>query len=407
VTARTAARAASVCALAGVWAIAAWLLWQSRVPDSLHLPHLREREYFSPAQLHRSASFSRLELALWVATTLVQLAVLVLYASKGARFVRESAAGPIGTGMLLGMLGFALVWVAELPFSVVRLWWQRDHHLSRVGYAEFLFGGWFGLGVEFVFLCLALLIVMGLARLVGDHWWLPGAPVFVGLALLFAFVFPYTVPTHRLRDPQLAAAARRLAAREHAPRTPVLIENVRDTTSLPNAETAGIGPSRRIIVWNTLLDGRFSEREIEFVLAHELGHVVRGHVWKALGWYALFAFPGAFAVARVARRRGGMAVPEAVPLALLALIVLGLLALPLQNVITRHIEAEADWLALQATRDPAAGDALFRRFVPTTLAEPNPSTFEYVFGENHPTIMQRLAMVEAWRRYATSAAQSP
>ena len=71
------------------------------------------------------------------------------------------------------------------------------------------------------------------------------------------------------------------------------------------------------------------------------------------------------------------------------------------------MEAEADWLALQATRDPNAGEALFRRFVPTTLSEPNPSTFDYVLEENHPTIMQRLAMVEAWRRYATSAAQSP
>jgi STE24 endopeptidase len=402
-----AARGALVCALAGVWATAGWLLWQSRVPDSLRLPHLRERDYFSPAQLHASASFSRVELALWVGTTLVRLIVLVLYAWRGARFVRESAAGPIGTGMLLGMLGFALVWAAELPFSVVQLWWQRDHHLSHVGYAEYLFGGWLGLGLEFVFLCLALLVVMGLARLVGDRWWLPAAPVFIGLALLFAFALPYTVPAHRLRDPQLAAAARRLAARERAPHTPVLVENVRDATSLPNAETAGIGPSRRIIVWNTLLDGRFSQPEIEFVLAHELGHVVRNHVWKALGWYALFAFPGAFAVARVARRRGGMGVPEAVPLALLALIVLGLLALPLQNVISRHLETEADWLSLQATRDPDAGEHLFRRFVPTTLSEPNPSTFEYVVDENHPTIMQRLAMVEAWRRYATSAAQSP
>jgi Zn-dependent protease with chaperone function len=407
VTTRTAARAALVCALAGCWTLAAWFLWRSRVPGSLHLPHLRERDYFTVAQLHASASFSRVQLVLWLATTLVQLAVLAFYAWKGARFVRESAAGPIGTGMLLGMLGFALVWAAELPFSVVELWWQRHHHLSRIGYAEFLFGGWFALGAEFLFLCLALLIVMGFARLVGDRWWLPAAPLFVGLALLFAFVFPYTVPTHKLRDPQLVAAARRLAAREGAPRTPIVVEKVRNTTSLPNAEATGIGPSRRIIVWDTIVDGRFSEREVEFVLAHELGHVVRDHIWKSLGWYALFAFPGAFLVARVARRRGGMAVPEAVPLSLLALIVLSLLALPLENVITRHMESEADWLALQATRDPDAGKALFRRFVPTTLSEPNPSTFEYVFEENHPTIMQRLAMVEAWRRYATSAAQSP
>ena len=90
--------------------------------------------------------------------------------------------------------------------------------------------------------------------------------------------------------------------------------------------------------------------------------------------------------------------PEAVPLSLLVLVVLSLLALPLQNAISRHLEAEADWSALQTTHDPAAATALFRRFVPTTLDEPNPSTFDYFVLENHPTIMQRIAMAQAWRR---------
>jgi len=100
--------------------------------------------------------------------------------------------------------------------------------------------------------------------------------------------------------------------------------------------------------------------------------------------------------------------PEAVPLSLLVLVVLSLLATPLENVITRHIEAEADWRALQATRDPTAASGLFERFVPTTLSDPSPPTWDYVMLENHPTIMQRLEMAAAWkRRYAASAAQLP
>jgi len=77
--------------------------------------------------------------------------------------------------------------------------------------------------------------------------------------------------------------------------------------------------------------------------------------------------------------------------------VLGLLSLPLENAISRHREAEADWIALQTTHDPAAATALFRRFVPTTLDDPSPSTIDYLLLENHPTIMQRLAMAQAWR----------
>jgi STE24 endopeptidase len=244
---------------------------------------------------------------------------------------------------------------------------------------------------------------MGFARLVGERWWLPAAPIFVGLALLFAFVDPWLIGGDRLQDPQLRAAAARFERIEGVAHTPIVVESVHQTTTLPNAEAAGMGPSRRVILWDTLVDGRFSERELEVVVAHELGHLARRHIWKDVGWYALFVFPGAWAIARATRRRGGMAQPTAVPLGLLALVVLNLLALPLQNAITRHMEAEADWMALRTTHDPVAAVGLFRRFVPTTLEEPSPSTFDYLVLENHPTIVQRIAMAEAWREYVRRA----
>ncbi|HET7568602.1 MAG TPA: M48 family metalloprotease [Gaiellaceae bacterium] len=404
---RRAVRAAPAAALAAVWALAAWWLWRTSVPGSLHLPHLDEHRFFSASQLHAAASFSRFGELTWAGGSLCQLAVLAVYARYGARFSRESAAGPIGTGMLLGMLGFALVWLAELPFGVADLWWQRRHHVSYVGYVDFLFGDWLALAAQFLFLCLALAIVMGLARLVGRWWWLPAAPLFVGVALLFAFVTPWLLPTHRLDDPSLRAAAVRLEAKEGVSRTPVVVQDVRDVTSLPNAEAAGLGPSRRIVLFDTLLDGRFTEPELRVVVAHEAGHVARGHIWKSVGWYALFAFPGTFLLALAVRRRGGMGEAAAIPLALLVLVVLGLLALPFQNAISRHMEAEADWRALVTTRDPAAAVGLFRRFVPTTLDDPNPSTLDYVLFENHPTLLQRIAMAKAYERYAAGAAQSP
>jgi STE24 endopeptidase len=399
-TPRRAARGALLVALAALWALSAYLLGQTRVPSSLHLPHLNPHAYFSSAQLHTTASFSRVNDLIFWGTTLAQIAALSIYAVWGVRWARESAAGPIGTGMLLGMLGFALVWAVELPFGVLDLWWQRRHDLSSVGYVSYLFGGWFALGGQFVFLCFALAIVMGLARRLGERWWIAAAPAFVGLALLFAFISPYLIPTHRLHNAGLRAVAIRLEAEEHVGHVPIDVQTVRDVTSLPNAEAMGIGPSRRVVLWDTLVDGRFSRPELTIVIAHELGHLARNHIWKALGWYALFAFPGAFLIARATRRRGGMGQAAAVPLSLLVLVVLGLLALPLENAISRHREAEADWMALRTTHDPAAATALFRRFVPATLDEPSPSTIDYLLLENHPTIMQRIAMAQAWLAYA-------
>lgn len=330
--------------------------------------------------------------------------MLVVYARRGTRLMRESAAGPIGTGMVLGMLGLALVWLVQVPFSVVELWWERRYDIARVGYFETIFGGWIELGAEFLFISFALLIVMALARWLGERWWLAAAPVFVGLAALFLFVSPWLVTdAHPLDDPALERTARDDARKQGVEPIPVEVEDVASSTSAPNAEAAGLGPSRRIFLWDTLLDGRFSTPQVRVVLAHELGHHSRHHLPKGIGWYALLALPGTYLIARAVRRRGGMGEPEAVPLALLVLVALQLVAQPFVNVVTRHVEAEADWVALETTRDPAAASGLFRQFTRVALEEPSPPTWDYLLLETHPTVEQRLAMAEAWRRRAAAA----
>jgi STE24 endopeptidase len=104
----------------------------------------------------------------------------------------------------------------------------------------------------------------------------------------------------------------------------------------------------------------------------------------------------AFAIALATRRRGGMYDPRAVPIAIFVAVVLQIAVGPAQDVVTRRIEAEADWVALETTRDPAAARESFRDLATTSLADPRPPTLFYVIGENHPTIMQRIAMANAW-----------
>jgi STE24 endopeptidase len=171
---------------------------------------------------------------------------------------------------------------------------------------------------------------------------------------------------------------------------------VGDETSAANAFSVGIGPSRRVVLWSTLLDGRFGERQVRFVLAHEYGHQARRHIPKGIAWYALFALPGAYLIARATRRRGGMAEPAAVPLSLLVLVVLQLAGLPLQNVVSRRIETEADWMALRTTHDPAGDRRLMQSFARTSLVQPDPPLWSYLLVDDHPTIMQRIALANTW-----------
>jgi Zn-dependent protease with chaperone function len=391
----TRSRAAVVLALAAVWAVAAWLLWRSSLP-AYHLPHLDEGSLFPAHALHRARHYSAVERLFWLGKTVTQLVVLGLFAQYGVRWMRESAAGPIGTGMLLGMIGFALVWSAQLPFAVLNVWWRHHNGLSG-SYVDATIGNWFALGAQFILLCAALAIVMNLARRVGRWWWLPAAPVFVGLRTLLAFIAPWLLGGRSFHAPYVAALQRT----EHV-HVPV---RVLDGFSEPNAFATGLGASRRVFLWKPIVDPPFTPRMDRFVLAHELGHLAHNHIWKSIGWYALFAFPLAFLLSLATGRRGGMGVPFAIPLAIFVYVVLQLVELPLQNVVTRHLEAEADWSALRATHDPAAGRQLFRLFASETLDDPSPPWWDYVFLETHPTLLQRIEMTQYWKSYA--AAQSP
>ena len=370
---------------------------ESAVPDGLRLPSVNVDAVFGTDLVDESKRYERFLLVLWALREVALLVVLWVYARRGAAFARESAAGRIGTGMLLGMLGLGIVWLVQVPFGLAAVWWQRRYGTTEVGYLEWVFGDWFALGATFLSVSVALLVVMALAGWLGERWWLPGTAVFVGIAALFVLVSPWLQTTTPLEDRQLLAAAARYERVQGLPDIPIRVEEVSGTTSQANAYATGIGGTRVVVLWDTLLDGRFSDGAERVVVAHELAHHSSDHLPKALGWFALFALPGAWLVMRLTRGRGGIGTPEAVPLALLVVAAYQLAVSPAQAWVSRGMEAEADWKALESTRDPASARALFVEFAKTGLGDPEPPTWSYVLLESHPSLARRVAMARAWQ----------
>jgi STE24 endopeptidase len=243
-------------------------------------------------------------------------------------------------------------------------------------------------------------VVLLLAKRFLQSWWIAASGVVLVLAVGLQFVFPYLerIGTHPVRSERLAAQIRSLEEREHVGRPTIRVEPVKDTTTAANAFAIGIGPSRSVFIWDTMLDGRFSFGEVRFVLAHELGHLARWHIWKGIAWGALFGIPLFALVAFVTGRRGGLRRPENVPLALLTVALAGIVVTPLANAVSRRYEAEADWMALNATADPASARALFKDFVTTDLQNPDPPGWVHILLEDHPSALVRVEQAEAWRR---------
>jgi STE24 endopeptidase len=379
------------------WLACASLLLRTAVPAGLRLPPVDTDAVFGRALVREAARVERFFLVTWVLSQIALFGTLVVYARRGPRFARESAAGPIGTGMLLGMLGLGIVWLVELPFAMLDLWWARRHDLSETGYFEWAFGHWFELGATFVSICVALLVVMFLARRLGEWWWIPGAAVFVAIGSAFAFAQPYLLAeTTPLDDPALERSADAFERRQGVSGIPISVEDVSGTTSQANAYAVGFGRTRKVVLWSTMVDGSFEDDEVRVVLAHEIGHHSSNHIPKGLAWFALFALPGAWLLMRATRRRGGMGEAAAVPLALLVVAAIQLALAPAQALISRRMEAEADWKALETTNDPAAARRLFVGFAKTSLGSPDPPTWVRIMLESHPTLAQRVAMANAF-----------
>ncbi len=365
---------------------------------SLHLSGLDEHRYFSAHAISRAESFGRGEDALWLLATVAELAALAVLTWRLPRSIRAIGLGPIGSAVIAGMVLVVTLWFVELPFSLADLWWQHHWGLGPLHLGAWFLAQWSTLGPEAVSLMATIVLLVGLAGRF-KRWWLIAAPIVVGIAALFAFVSGWlaATPSHPLRNPVLAADAARLERLEHVSGTPVRVQDVSSWTSQANAFTVGFGPSTHVVLWNTLLDGRFSRGEEDVVIAHELGHVRSRHILKAIGWSALIVLPTLLLLELLTRRRGGVGDPANLPYLFLILAVVSLLAAPIENAVSRRYEAEADWRALNATRDPASMTKLFQNFTRTSLEEPNPSVLDYLWLENHPTLMQRIAMAQAWR----------
>jgi STE24 endopeptidase len=392
-------RAATLAAAAVVWALAGAALWRTKVPDNLRLPSLDERSIFGADLVRDAERYERFFHVNWVLGTIAGLAALVWMVRRGPRVARSLGLGPVNAGIILGAVTLTVVWAVSLPFGLASEWWQRRHGISTQSYGGALGLAWGGLLVTILvgFVILAGLLL--LAKKLGARWWLAASPLLVALFATLQLAIPYVVSidTHSLRDPELAAEIRKLERREDAGNPTVREQTVSDQTTAANAYSMGIGPSERVVFWDTLLDGRFSDREVRFVAAHELAHLARNHILKSIGWFALFLVPILGAAAFFTERRGGLRDPGTLPLALLVIVATQLVASPLRSAITRRYEAEADWVALTATRDPGAARGLFRQFADTSLQDPTPPWWAHVLLDDHPSALTRIEQAAAWR----------
>ena len=364
--------------------MAALLLWQTDVPRGLDVqPTLAP---FAGLDLDRAERHDAVLRLLALAALAAELAVLFALTR-----VRLPLRGPaLVQAAEVGVLTAAALLVARLPFAAATLWWQRRYGIAELGYGTWLVDLLGPLAVRALLLGFACAACLWLAGRFGRRWWLAAAPVFVtvgvGVIVVQPLLSPRVEPAQR-RD--VVRQVEQLAAREGLPRPEVEVRRTRGRTRQLNAEALGIGPTTRVVLWQSTLALPAAERA--FLVAHELAHVKRSHLWRGLAWFVLLLVPGLALLARLAPLRA----PDDLPRVLLAAFLLLLASTPIVNAISRRYEAEADWIARATTRAPAGAKRFLADLAEAGVRDPSPPRWwTLVFG-THPTLAERAGMADA------------
>ncbi len=404
-----------VVALVGLTLAAGLLVPWDWVPGGRLTP-MPASELFSREELARAEEFSQARRWISWSSLAVSLAVAIMlgFSSWGSRLVglltdrlRWWSAVPAAVFALL-VIGR----VATLPFSLALRRQSLDYDLTRQ-----TLGPWFadvgrGLLVQTVTTSLALLLMVALARRRPRDWYLPAAALAVLLAFAGSLLYPVVVEPLFNRFTPMAegpfkASVLRLADREGVPVDDVLVADASRRTTTFNAYVSGIGGTRRVVVYDTLLAGLTPE-QARVVVAHELAHAKNHDVLVGTTLGALGGVVGVCALAllldlRPVRSRAGVdgpADPRAAAL-VLALVAVGTLVVsPATSAVSRAIEARADRVSLEVTGADAAFVAMQRRLALQAVRDPAPPRLSQLWFGSHPTVLERAGLPGSLTRAA-------
>jgi STE24 endopeptidase len=370
-------------------------------------------EVFAPEQVERSRRYHR---PLYVMRVLgIALGLVVLGA------LSFTTAGDALWGLVDGVpwwasapLFAALVVVVQTLVATPIAFWRGYMHEHRWGFSTQTVRAWLvdrlkGLGIAVVLTAVPLFALLAAVR-VFPAWWPLAAAVGAALfVLVVGFIAPVVLEPvfnrfEPLADQALANDLRELAVRAGVPVRDVLVADASSRTRKHNAYVSGLGKTRRVVLWDTLL-ARGEPREIRLVVAHELGHRRYRHVarWTAISMASVAAFvvllwlllswDGLLASIDAT----GPADPRVIPFVLFLGAALEIAFQPLALALSRRWERDCDRFSLDLTGDGEAYERTHRFLALENLGDLAPPKPAYLFFASHPTAPERLALARAWQ----------
>jgi Zn-dependent protease with chaperone function len=380
--------------------------------------------HLSPEKYQKAIAYSRAGYRLYFLSVFWNLAIILFllqsrFFAKLREFAESRSLSHTLQAVVFVPLLFALLALLNLP---IRLYW---HHLSLY-YQQSIepWGPWLWdwTKAELLEIALALLVVTLLFALIRSRprsWWLFAWVGAIPLSLFLGLIAPWYVDPlfNKFRplqetQPQLVQSIGQLSRRAGIPIPPerMFLMQASAKTNAINAYVAGLGPSKRIVIWDTSIR-KTKPEELLYIVGHEMGHYVLGHVVKGFAYFLALLFVALFLAYRLLQwtiaRWGsawgirGQADWAALGGLLLLFNIMNFFGEPVGNAISRMQEHAADAYGLQLIQGliPNANEVAAHSFQvlgEEDLDDPDPPKFIVLWLYSHPPLNDRLKFAHSF-----------
>jgi STE24 endopeptidase len=360
---------------------------------------------------------------LWVLDQVVGIALLAVILFSGASARLRTWAQLIGRKWFFTIaVYFALFTIVTFIITLPLTYYeefvrQHDYGLSNQTLQKWCTDSLTGLAVTCVAGAVFLWVPYLLLRKSPRRWWLYTAAAAIPFIIVANLVAPIWIAPlfntfEPMHDKALEARILAMADRAGIEGSRVFEVNKSVDTKTLNAYVAGVWQTKRIVLWDTII-ARLDERELLFVMGHEMGHYVLAHVWQLVALSSLFILVLLYAAYKtmgaIVARWGGrfgfsdIADVASLPLLLLVTSVFSLAIAPAQLALTRHLEHEADRFGLEITQTNHSAGTAFVKLQQETLANPWPGPLFKLWRAHHPPLGERIVFsndYHPWREGA-------
>ena len=362
-------------------------------------------------QYHRSGN------VVWAVDAGLAMIIPAVLLVSGLSSRMRSLARRLGRRWFLTVLLYAVMFtliVAILTFPMAYYTGYLRQH--QYGLSNQSLGAWAGDWIKGVALSGAglaavLWIPYLLLRRSPGRWWLYAGLASVPLAALLLVITPVWVDPlfndyEPMEDKVLESRILALAQRAGISGSRVFQVDKSSDTKLVNAYVTGVGTTKRVVLWDTLLE-KLDDRQVLFVTAHEMGHFVLRHTLSVIITAGFLVTVALYVVHRTAgglitRFSGRFGFTELTDIASFPLLMLlgnvaSFLLAPVVLGISRHQEHEADRFALEITRDNHAAATTFVVLQRENLAVPRPGPLYVLWRSSHPPLAERVGFANGYR----------